>query len=126
MRAGDRSDSNSLREGSEVAQQKRRYILTALSSVSKYNLIASLCPTVLGRTTALPSSYVSFSSNLTSIVSNQIVSYGKQSIATTVLSMQAVATSFSCASNPVFTLYDCGTSGTALARLKNSIGDQLL
>lgn len=82
-------------------------VLTALSN---YGLVTS--PTVLGRSTAIPA-YMSFSSNVTSIVSNQITAYGKATTAATIIGMQSVATSFTCISNPTFTLYDCGTSAGA-------------
>lgn len=65
-----------------------------------------------GRISAIPA-YLSFSANVTSIVSNQIAAYGKATTAATVVGMQGVATSFTCVSNPTFTLYDCGTSAGA-------------
>lgn len=65
-----------------------------------------------GRATAI-SAPLSFTANLTSIASNQIVAYGKLSAAATIQNMVAEATSFTCVSNPTLTLYDCGTSAGA-------------
>jgi hypothetical protein len=52
------------------------------------------------------------SGNLSAISANEIVGSGQTARGITVQNLTATATSFTCGTNPVFSLCDCGTSGS--------------
>lgn len=64
--------------------------------------------------TNVPSAFLGLSTgSLTSIVANEIIGSGKAPRAMTIENIVASAAGFTCISNPVLTLYDCGTSAGA-------------